>query len=99
MNNMRIYSCFGQTACLFIIFCLLTSPSYAQLKTSKTDSVRQLITNAKTDSDKIKNLIILSKLIDCSDTADKIEYALNASQLALTSGLQKGRISAARTLG
>jgi len=87
---------------LAIIFFGITCGSYAlfgQPLSTKIDSFKQLINHSKTDTDKVKLLIGLSRAIKCDDTTYKMHYANEAMQLAEKINWVKGKARVNATIG
>ncbi len=70
----------------------------AQLS-KQTDSLKQLVANAKTDTDRINNLLSLSKLYSCNDSTEKIKNAKDALSIAARVQWKKGMIGAYFAMG
>jgi adenylate cyclase len=94
MNNKTIYK--GVHWAIFISFVsgLLSLQAYGQSGYFKIDSFKQIITNSKSDTDKINNLISCSKNIPCEDTINKLLYGYEALKLAKDIQWEKGLLNA-----
>jgi len=94
---MRVLSRF----CKFLApaLCFSASLTYAQAQSANMDSIRQVVQNVKTDTDKIKVLLRFAVATDCADTVHKLGYARDALRLAEKIHWQKGTIASYTALG
>jgi len=99
MNNIEINSISRIFLWFFFVFCLYSLKAFCQPDTKKIDSFKRLIEKAKTDTDKVKDFIALSKITSCEDTRQKISYTNEALQLAVKINWEKGVIDANIIMG
>ena len=76
--------------CLFYIVLMNSLNAYAQTQRLNTDSLKQVLTKAKTDTDRVNCLIWISGSIDCMDSINKMRYANKALDLATSIKWQEG---------
>ena len=86
-------------ACIVFAGLFYSLPLIAQQQNSRIDSIKQAYKIVKTDSDRVTNLIELSKEIDCEDFGSKVKAAEQALQLARQINWEKGNTVANIVLG
>ncbi|MCW3123709.1 MAG: histidine kinase [Flavipsychrobacter sp.] len=80
-------------------YLLFSISLFARPRLSRIDSLKQMITSARTDTDKVNYLIILSKAYDCMDTSESLKSSMEALNLAKSIHWNKGVISSNYTIG
>ena len=98
MNKIKRYRAYWMQAYVFLAVLLCSLPVHGQHK-SAIDSIKAAYENIKTDSDKVANLIELSKAISRDSPSEKINAAEKALQLAEKIHWDKGRMVANIVLG
>ncbi len=78
--------------CLFLLGFMHSFGAFGQKHAGYTDSLNTALNNAKTDTDKVNILMLLSKNTPCSDSTSKIRYANRALQLATDINWEKGMV-------
>ena len=82
-----------------VFFTVTTGCLHGQILSNKTDSLKQAVERAKTDTEKVILLIGLADVIGCDDTSHKLGYANEALQLAEKINWVKGIIVANIMMG
>jgi len=99
MNNATVNKSYCLVALVFIVICFFPHPVYGQSGPAAIDSLKQLLQNAKTDTDKVNYLLMLSENTACADSTSKINYANEALQLTIRINWEKGMILADISVG